>query len=251
VKNAWTRYQEAKASYFKTKKQASSELFARHSKERAALNKSQRSERSALFAVSWKGRGFELNRHRSVMAAKQQGEKLDLRDRRKEERESMKKRFPRQFPSFKAWLSMDDDQELFMIFRYPGQPLIFGIGEEKPFAGWYKRDIRDYSAVVGGGNGGVKYCRNGCATADFIDYGKTIVFSEKYDEESVTAALQLANQKWGCVVLNGSDEYKQLCVRIAAKHNVKIFNPELKRDYDAARETCYRSGERSNRGWSR
>jgi hypothetical protein len=252
VKNAWTRYQEAKASYFKTKKQASSELFARLIKERAELNKSQRGERSSLFAVSWKGKGFELNQRRSVMAAKQQSEKLELRDRQEEERDSLKKRFPRQFPSFKAWLSLDADPELFVLFRHPGQPVLLCAGDDTRLPSKRAFDIRDYSLVFQGKNGGVKYSRNGGAVADFIDYGKIIVFSAKYDEASVTAALQLAGQKWGSVQINGSEKYKQLCVRLAAKHNVKILNPELKRDYDAAREIFYRNGERTDtRGWSR
>jgi hypothetical protein len=251
VKNAWTHYQEAKASYFKTKKQASSELSARQRKERAELNKKQREERSALFAVSWKCRGFELNRRRSVMAAKQQSEKLELRDRWKEERDSLKKRFPRQFPSFKAWLSLDADPELFVLFRYPGQPVLLCAGDDTRFPGKRAFDLRDYSPAFRGKNGGVKYSRNGGTVADFIDYGKIIVFAAKYDEASVTAALQLASQKWGSVHINGSAKYKQLCVRLAAKNNVKIFNPELKRDYDAEREEFRRSSERTDRGWSR
>jgi hypothetical protein len=251
VKGAWKRYQETKASYFKTKKQEFSELSARQRKERDTLNKNQRGERSALFAVSWKCRGFELNQRRSVMAAKQQSEKLELRDRQKEERDSLKKRFPRQFPSFKTWLSLDADPELFVLFRYPGRPVLLCAGDDTRFPGKRAFDLRDYSPAFQGKNGGVKYSRNGGTVADFIDYGKIIVFSAKYDEASVTAALQLAAQKWGSVQINGSEEYKQLCVRLAAKNNVKIFNPELKRDYDAAREEFHRSGERSNRGWSR
>jgi hypothetical protein len=112
-------------------------------------------------------------------------------------------------------------------------------------------DLRDYSPAFQSKNGGVKYSRNGSTVADFIDYGKIIVFSAEYDEASVTAALQLAAQKWGSVQINGSEEYKRLCVRLAAKNNVKIFNPELKRDYDVEREEFRRSSERSNRGWSR
>jgi hypothetical protein len=77
------------------------------------------------------------------------------------------------------------------------------------------------------------------------------VFAAKYDEASVTAALQLAAQKWGSVQINGSAEYKQLCVQLAAKHNVKIFNPELKKDCDVAREEFRRAVEPANRGWSR
>jgi hypothetical protein len=72
------------------------------------------------------------------------------------------------------------------------------------------------------------YRRNGKNVADFIDYGKKIVLSAKFDEESVLAALQLASQKWGEVQLSGSEKYKQLCVRLAAKRNFKIANPELR-----------------------
>jgi hypothetical protein len=251
VKNAWEGYQESKAVYFKTKKDAFAELSKKQKEERHSLYATQRSERSALLAVSWKGKGLELNRHRSVMATKQQGEKLGLRDRQQDERESLKKRFPYRFPSFKEWLSNGEDNGLFVLFRYPGQPMFSGIGNDVPPS--FKRvfDLRDYSPVLKGKGGGVKYCRNGSAVVDFIDYGKTIVFSAKYDEESVTAALQLANQKWRCVVVSGSDEYKRLCVRLAAEHGVKIYNPELKRDYDAAREMFYPRGERANKGWSR
>jgi hypothetical protein len=185
------------------------------------------------------------------MAAKHQSEKLSLSDRRKEEHDSLKKRFPRQFPSFKAWLSLDADPELFVLFRHPGQPVLLCAGDDTRLPGKRAFDLRDYSPVFQGKNSGVKYSRNGGAVADFIDYGKIIVFAAKYNEASVTAALQLAAQKWGSVQINGSEEYKQLCVRLAAKHNVKIFNPELKQDYDVAHEECHRSGERSNRGWSR
>jgi hypothetical protein len=125
------------------------------------------------------------------------------------------------------------------------------MGDNDLFSAQRTFDLRDYSPAFKGKNGGVKYCRNDSAIADFIDYGKMIVFTAEYGEASVTAALQLASQKWGSVVVNGSDEYKRFCVRLAAKHNIKIFNPELKADYDSARETFYRSGERASKGWSR
>jgi hypothetical protein len=237
VKNAWTRYQEAKAVYFKAKKDSFSELSRKQREERASLYVTQQDERSALLAVSWMGRGAELNLRRSVMAAEQQSEKLDLRDLQKNERESLKKRFPRQFPSFKSWLSMDEDQELFVVFRHPGQPVLSGRGGDESYSAKRTFDLREYSPAFNGRRGGVKYCRNGCATADFIDYGKTIVFAAKYDEECVTAALQLAGQKWGSVVINGSDEYKQLCVRLAAQHNIRIYNPELKWEFVPIRFT--------------
>ena len=108
-------YQREKTDYLKVKKEAFAELKARHRDEREELYKNQRADRSALFAVSWKGRGAELNQRRSVMAARLQSEKLDLAGRQKEESERLKKHYPRQFPSFKAWLSMDADPELSVI----------------------------------------------------------------------------------------------------------------------------------------
>jgi hypothetical protein len=254
VQGAWSDYQREKANYHKVKKEAFSELNARHREEREVMYKNQRAGRSALFAVSWKGRGGELNRRRSVMAAEQQSETLSLRDRRKEERECLKKRFPRQFPSFKAWLSMDDDPELSVIFRYPGQPVIFAAsGEDTSVTGKTLRpiDLRDYSPVSDKRRGGVMYVRNGSSVADFIDYGKKIVFPAKHNEESVLAALQLASRKWGAVQINGSDEYKRLCVDIAAKQGIRIVNPELREVTDMAREAARQADSRERHGWSR
>jgi hypothetical protein len=54
--------------------------------------------------------------------------------------------------------------------------------------------------------------------ADFIDYGRKILLSKNCDETAVLAALQLANQKWGAVWVNGTEEYKRMCVSVAVKH---------------------------------
>jgi hypothetical protein len=43
------------------------------------------------------------------------------------------------------------------------------------------------------------------------------------------AALQLAQEKWGGIKLNGTDESKRRCVEIAAKNGIRIANPELQR----------------------
>jgi hypothetical protein len=63
--------------------------------------------------------------------------------------------------------------------------------------------------------------------AAFIDIGRLI---RVYDTEgnSLLAALQLAQAKWGSVKINGTDEYKLRCAEIAAKHSIRICNPELR-----------------------
>ncbi|MDR1622881.1 MAG: relaxase/mobilization nuclease domain-containing protein [Synergistaceae bacterium] len=239
VKGSWEEYRKAKAKYHAAKKDALSELQKWQGTERKILIGSQREERVSLFRVSWQGKGAELNQRRSLMAAKQQREKLDLRDRQKEEREKLKKRFPHQFPSFKTWLSLDDDPELSALYRYPGQFVLFAGGGEGTPAGERNFDLRDYFPVFGERRGGVMYRRNGSKrnTADFIDYGKKIVVSDKLDKFGVLAALQLASQKWGTVQLSGSEEYKRLCVQLATKHNIKLANPELKAEIEAARKS--------------
>jgi len=187
------------------------------------------------------------------MAAKQQNEKLDLSDRQREEREKLKKHFPHQFPSFKKWLSLEDDQELTALYRYTNQLVLFAADGDKNNTPGKNFDLRDYFAVVGEKRSGVMYCKNGKNVADFIDYGKKIVVSDKFDEASVLAALQLASQKWGSVQISGSEEYKRLCVRLAAEHGFKIDNPELKPKISAMRERTGLSDrhEKKDTGWSR
>ena len=224
----------------------------RQENERKILIRNQCEERSSLFLVSWKGKGAELNQRRSVMAAKQQNEKHDLRDRHQIEREKLKESIPSQFPSFKKWLSLENNPELSVLYRYSGQFVLFAADGNEKFTPLKSFDLRDYSPIFGK-RGGVMYCKNGKNTADFIDYGKKIVVSPKLDEFAVLAALQLASQKWGGVQISGSEEYKRLCIRLAAKHNFKIVNPELKKEVEAVRESIGLSNKHKSRdtGWSR
>jgi hypothetical protein len=62
--------------------------------------------------------------------------------------------------------------------------------------------------------------------AAFIDMGRLIRVYDT-EENSLLAALQLAQAKWGGVKINGADEYKHRCAEIAAKHGIRVCNPEL------------------------
>jgi hypothetical protein len=238
VKKSWEDYQKARTDYRKSKEKAFSDLKERHEKERKSLSETQREERGQLLGVSWKGRGAELNQKRSVLAAVQKAENLNLRDRQKEEREMLKKRFSQRFPNFKTWLAAENDPELSVSFRYPDEtPILLEgkrQGESFPPA---PVDLRAYTAVNVGK--GVAYVcsigRKKSKEADFIDYGRKILLQRKTDETAVLAALQLAAQKWGAVQINGTEEYKQLCVRMAIEHNLKIANPDLAREVEAGR----------------
>lgn len=67
--------------------------------------------------------------------------------------------------------------------------------------------------------------------------GKRIVLNKRtLTEESVLSALQLANAKWGATQINGSDEYKSICVSVAVKHGLKIANPDLAAEVERQRK---------------
>jgi hypothetical protein len=239
VKGDWERYIADRERYFKEKRVAADSLNTHQKAERATLQKKQKADRDSLFLGSWKGKGALLNRQRSILAATQQSEKLNLRDRQYKEREEMKKHFPVRFPNFKTWLDVtEDDKEAFASFRYPQNGVMAepskGTETAAPF------DLRAFSPVMGN-KGGVAYRMEDGHEAQFIDYGKLIVLSEKCDRAAILAALQLANQKWGSAVINGTEEYKRACVELAIAHNLKIYNPDLAREVEEGKKRLYES----------
>jgi hypothetical protein len=152
---------------------------------------------------------------------------LGLRDRHVKEREEMKKCFPARFPNFKTWLDIsEDDKEALISFRYPQNGVLTDPSQGNKNTAAF--DLRAFSPVIGN-KGGVAYRTGDGNEAKFIDYGKLIVLSEKCGRASILAALQLANQKWGSAVINGSEEYKRACAELAMEHNLKIHNPDLAR----------------------
>jgi hypothetical protein len=233
VKSEWDRYTTEREWYFREKKESAAELNSRQKIERSELQTIQKLEREKLFSRSWKGMGDTLNRRRSLLAASQQAEKLNLRDRHKHERDLMKKRYPTRFINFKRWLeTREENQEAFISFRYPDNGVISGTDEG---ISSLPSDLRAFTPLIWN-KGGVAYFRTDSCEAEFIDYGKKIVLAEKCGDEAILAALQLANQKWGGAVITGTEEYKQKCVELAARHNLKISNPELAREVEAARK---------------
>lgn len=237
VKSDWERYVEARIQYYKDKSEAYASLMARHKKDRAELREIQKDERTRAFAGSWKGRGALLNRQRSVMAAKHQGEKLNLIDIQKKEIEQFRQAFPRRFANFKKWLEQDDDERTPILnYRYSNQGAIRAAidGSVAPL----EADLRLFKAKTSN-KGGVAYIREGeqgSENAGFIDYGKRIILSEKSGDAEILAALQLANQKWGAADIQGTEAYEQKCIELAATHNLRISNPNLAQQVEEKRK---------------
>jgi hypothetical protein len=88
------------------------------------------------------------------------------------------------------------------------------------------RDIRAFTAEARGWE--VLYRRLDAPTRapSFSDRGREIRIHD-LGRDSVLAALQLSAQKWGTFQVFGSDDYKRLCVDLAATNGFRIANPEL------------------------
>ena len=219
------------------KTRAIKNLRLKQKQEREKLYKQQKDGRKKLFSQSWKGRGKELNQLRSIFAFVHRREQLELRERQNEEMQELRSHFLKRFPSFRDWLSAQSREDAYQIYRYPGQLLLspeqsgIKIPNQARIC-----DLRDYSARRGAGSK-VLYCRAGTYTADFSDMGKRIVLNKrKLTEESVAAALQLANQKWGATLITGNAEYKELCISAAVKYGLKLANLDLSAEVERRRQ---------------
>ena len=241
-KSSWEAYRIERGAYLQAKTQAIKNLRETQKRERENLYKRQKSSRNELFSHSWRGRGKELNQLRSIFAFVHRREQLELREYQSEEMLELKSHFLKRFPSFRDWLADQSREDLYQVYRYPGQLLLSpeqsGIKIPKSQS---VMDLRDYSARRGAGSK-VLYCRAGTFTADFSDMGKRIVLNKrKLTEESVAAALQLANQKWGATQITGNAEYKELCISAAVKYGLRLANPDLSAEVERRRQALKRS----------
>lgn len=227
VERSWRAYVKQRRRCMEERSRRLRELRTSQRQERERLWRAQRAERESLWRDgSWRGRGRELNQRRSLLAARHLAEKLDLRDEHRRQTAELRERFgfKGRFPGFRRWLEALDDGEPFLHYRYPGRAVLTGERRDVP-EGTRSADIRDYAAVRSAF--AVAYCRRP-GHADFIDCGRRIVLKNDRDEAAILAAMQLACQKWGSVRINGTDEeYRRLCVRAAARHGLKISNPDL------------------------
>ena len=233
---SWEKYLSEKRNYLDSKSSALKKLRERQKRERDILYQRHKKIRSELFSRSWRGHGKELNQRRSFMAFFQQKELLDLREKQNEEMQELKSHFLKIFPKFRDWLAAQNNEDLSRLYRYSGQFILSPEQSGIKIAQPRKTDLRDYQARRGA-ESKVLYCRDGSFTADFSDMGKRIVLNKrKLTEESVAAALQLANQKWGATVITGNDEYKELCVKAALKYGLKLANPDLVAEVERRRQ---------------
>lgn len=229
----WTEYNAVRKAEQAAREQRNVDLKIRQDAERKALSARQQAHRTEAFGGSWKGNGDLLNQMRSVIAAQQAVEKLNLREQHKAERKALQQR---QTPSYEQWLRQHGAEDLAEKWRYKDHPdrqpcLIIG----KNLQPIEHRDIRDYEFRIIGRE--VEYQLRGGGGPAFVDRGKTIAVLESKSPAAVLAAMQLGAQKFGGkITVTGNDEYKQLCVQLAIKNGIQIANPELQQIITAEKQ---------------
>jgi hypothetical protein len=224
----WAEYRKGFENHRAAKETAQTQQRAEHRIERVDLSISFRKERSELYQEGlWSGGA--LNVARSLMASDHAKRKAQLTDEHKRERDALRLQFGKR-PTFEQFLVFQGERQLAAAWRYRETPeakaTLFGDGDEQPL----KHDIRDFTAEVKLGYGraeGIHYTRRNSTEISFTDSGKRIDVWLMSDEASVLAALQLGAQKWGVLTITGPTEFKLLCVDLAAKHGIRITNPEL------------------------
>jgi hypothetical protein len=193
------------------------------------MKKRQSDERKAL-AESLKKSAFpkhEVYRQKNILRTQHTYESAVLKQTHKEQRGGIQKQNPA-YQSYEQWLrahGMEGQAEEWR-HRKDRKYLRFESPDEKAneITVPVLRGIPGFTMMQTGQ--GVKFQRAGSEQASFIDTGRVIrVYRE--DNDSLLAALQLAQEKWGGVKLNGSAEYKRRCAEIAASNGIRVANPEL------------------------
>ena len=213
----WDDYIAGRKAHYAAKAAAKRALEHRLAEEMRALSEQQRAQRAAVLRGRWRGLADEFNALRSVIAAEQAAEKAALKEKHRAAREQHRQAF-RSYADFKLWQRIP--------FIQPDPAPIPGERDDPPAP----RDIRAFKSMIRGRE--VYYTRKDIPEqprqpVSFVDRGKRINVLEWRDEDTTLAALQLASQKWGRITVNGTDEYKEMCARLAAAHGFKITNPEL------------------------
>lgn len=222
----WNNYAEARGIYYQEKKKIRVELTKLLIKEGNELKEKHKQERATMNKQDWRGRGKELNIARSVLAVKQKMERLNLYDQHNSKRKYLQMKLPK-FTSYEEWLRSKilniDAEKWRHRARYMDDKIFFtsiNEGTNNKF-----QDIRGYSANIAR-NGVVFRSKSNPNYVAFIDTGRRISVKHN-DDSALLAAMQLAQQKWGSIQLNGSDEYIKKCLILAIQNDIRVMNIEL------------------------
>lgn len=232
----WDDYIAGRDGYRAEKARRWAELRARKEAERQELKDRYKARHAEL---NTKGLpGIALNVMRSLMAGERAKERLALDERHKREAQALRDAFREPWPDHETWLAKWISPEAAQRYRYQRHIPAGLQGEGETDA--RPRDLRDFTAEVLGTS--VAYRRTegeagGVSAFAFADHGRNIEVAEADDRAAALAALQLGAAKWGGkVTIYGSPEYQAMCVQLAVENGIEIVNPELREQFQAAKE---------------
>ena len=212
-----TEYAAARSAHYSDRHAQRASLRNQHEAGYRSLMTRQRAEREQLAAAHPPHPIMVASR--SVLAAKHAREKAELRDRHRKERQRLAGRFP----TLDEWLrhnGLTDD--LAQIRGHYRGSILGTVDRDEPAQ---PRDIRAFLAEVRGST--VDYHR-GDHRAVFTDLGRRIEVHDGRDQDGLTAALQLAAQKWPQgITLTGSAEFRERTARQAARLGIRVVDPDL------------------------
>lgn len=231
----WVEYQAAREAHQRHQRTAAQAQRTTQATEREALRAAHRTQRDALWRSvppgGWRGRGAELNRQRSLLAARQAAERAALLERQRLERARAQAQGGH-FPTDKDWLAAQTPGPV----RRRARLIALRLEEEETLV-LHARDIRGFVAIVYGRRVDYRRADAPDGPAGFVDRGREIIVQAEHDETAVRAALQLAAHKWGRFQVEGDAAYQALCVRLAAECGLPLGNPELQGAIQQARAT--------------
>lgn len=231
----WSAYIQQRQQFFADRDHERNLLRSAQDAQRKGLFDRHRRERQEFFESERSTLQVARQAQRSMLAAAHAAAKAELMAQIKLERDRLKKRFP-SFPDFEAWLRQDQQRpDLADAWRYRDSthPTLSGIPNGKPVIS----DIRSFRATVVGKQ--VYFSQEGAPdtrTVAFIDRGREITVCDHQDRASILAALQLGAQKWRCLEVTGNDDFKRICIELAAEHNIQFSDIDMQLKVDAAKK---------------
>jgi hypothetical protein len=165
---------------------------------------------------------------RSILASKHAYESAVLKESHATAREALKKRRD-MYSSYERWLRERGNSSEADAWRHRRDSAFLQLEPPSSDSGESRSakptGLAGFSMAVT--KQGLRYYRESEPhEASFIDTGRFIRVY-KQDDDTLLAALRLAQEKWGGVKINGADEYKRKCAEIAAKNGIRVSNPEL------------------------
>jgi hypothetical protein len=225
----WRAYIAERGEYGRNTRRNKDQILMTQRKEREELKRRHSEERSALSSM-W-GKGYSpqyLREQRITLSSKQAYERAVQKAYQKSLRNELYKQ-SRLFASYEEWLRSHELNDAAYDWRHRKDKKHIRL--ECPNETNSVTQNARISGILGftmtQTRRGAKFFRDATPNqAAFIDRGKVIIIYENSDD-SLLAALQLAQSKWGGVQISGTDEYKRKCVEIAVKNGIRIANSEL------------------------